>query len=270
MPPRLTAALVFGVAVLMTILGSRLTGLSPRIAGWSPTLPMGIGKALGLGTGGGTYSDSRAAVLGAATFFLPCGFTQAIQIFALSTGSPLFGAALLGVFAIGTAPGLLALAGLPAVVPTGVRPTPLRLVGVVVIAFGVINASAGLQLAGIRLPGIGGSVAAAAPTSTFAADGTQLLTTYQEADGYRPENVTIYAGIPTVWTIESKTVTTCAAALTIPGWDFGTQLRLGQNKLSLKALPAGVIHYSCAMGMYSGSITVIEPPAGFVIPGSGA
>jgi sulfite exporter TauE/SafE/copper chaperone CopZ len=271
MPPLLTAGLMIGVAVLMTILGTRLTGLSPRIAGWSPTLPMGIGKALGLGTGGaGTYSDGRAAVLGAATFFLPCGFTQAIQIFALSTGSPLFGAALLSVFAIGTAPGLLAVAGLPAVVPSSARPTLLRLVGVVVIAFGVINAGAGFQLAGLRLPAIGGSAAAPAPSSTFAADGTQLLTTYQEADGYSPENVTIYAGIPTVWTIESKTVTTCAAALTIPSWDFGTQLRLGQNKLSLKALPAGVIHYSCAMGMYSGSITVIDPPADLVIPGSGA
>ena len=27
------------VAIVMTILGTRLTGLSPRIAGWSPTLP---------------------------------------------------------------------------------------------------------------------------------------------------------------------------------------------------------------------------------------
>ena len=269
MPPLLTAGLMIAVAVVMTILGTRLTGLSPRIAGWSPTLPMGLGTSLGLGGGGvATYSDTRAAGLGAASFFLPCGFTQAIQIFALSTGSPLFGAALLGTFAVGTAPGLLALAGLPVVVPTRARPTLLRLVGVVVIAFGFLNGGAGLQLAGIELPGIG-TVAAAAPSSTFAEDGTQLLTTYQEAAGYSPRNVTIYAGFKTEWTIVSKTVTTCAASLIIPSFDFGTQLRIGPNKLRFEALQPGVIRYSCAMGMYSGSITVVEPPADLAVPGAG-
>jgi copper chaperone CopZ len=81
MPPQLTAVLMIGVAVVMTILGARLTGLSPRLATWSPTLPMGLGRGLGLDGGPSpTYSDGRAAALGAASFFLPCGFTQAVQI----------------------------------------------------------------------------------------------------------------------------------------------------------------------------------------------
>ena len=270
MPPLLTAALMIGVAALMLVLGTRLTGLSPRIAGWSPTLPMGLSRSLGVG-GGETaaYSDARAAGLGAASFFLPCGFTQAVQIFALSTGSPLFGAALLATFAIGTAPGLLALAGVPLVVPSGARPTLLRLVGAVVLAFALVNVTAGLQLAGISLPGFGVGNAAAAPSSTLTSDGRQLLTTYQLADGYSPSNVTIYAGIPTVWTIESKTVTSCAASLVIPAWDAGVRLKLGPNKLELPALEAGVVRYSCAMGMYSGSITVIDRPAGSEGPTTG-
>jgi len=263
MPPLVTAVLMIVVAIVMTILGTRLTGLSPRIAGWSPTLPMGLGRSLGLGgtarTGAG-YSDIRAATLGAASFFLPCGFTQAVQIFALSTGSPLFGAALLATFALGTAPGLLALAGVPVVVPSGARPHLLRLVGVVVLAFAVLNANAGLQLAGISLPGVG-FAAAAAPSSILTADGKQLPTTYQNADGYSPANVAIYAGIPTVWTVQSRTVTTCAATLVIPAWGTGAQLRLGPNVFNLPALPKGVIRYTCAMGMYSGSITVVDRPA---------
>jgi uncharacterized protein len=261
LPPLVTAALMIAVALVMLVLGTRLTGVSPRIAGWSPTLPMGLSRSLGIG-GGGTakYSDGRAAGLGAASFFLPCGFTQAVQIFALSTGSPLFGGALLATFAIGTAPGLLALAGVPLVVPAGARPTLLRLVGTVVLAFAFVNVTGGLQLAGISLPTIGGGVAAA-PSSTLTADGRQLLTTYQLADGYSPKNVTIYAGIPTVWTVESKSVTSCAASLVIPAWDAGVQLKLGPNELQLPALDAGVVHYTCAMGMYSGTITVVDRPA---------
>ena len=265
MPPQVTAVLMIAVAVVMTILGTRLTGLSPRIATWSPTLPTGLGQQLGLADGGaGAYSDTRAAGLGAASFFLPCGFTQAVQIYALSTGDPLFAGAIMAVFAIGTAPGLLALAGLPVVVPSTMRPTLLRLVGVVVIGFAVLNVGAGIRLSGVTLPalGIGTAAAAAPPAGAVAADGTQALTTFQNADGYSPENVSIYAGIPTRWTIESTSTASCAVLLVVP--ELGIQLRLheGPNAIDLPALRPGTLAYSCSMGMYGGYITVVERPTG--------
>ena len=273
LPPLVTGGLMIVVAFVMTILGVRLTGISPRIAGWSPTLPTGVSRALGVGgSRSGPYSDTRAALLGAGSFFLPCGFTQAVQVFALSTGSPVFGAALLATFALGTVPGLLALAGLPVLVPSGARPTLLRLVGVAVLGFAVVNVSGGLQLAGftLGLPVLGGgSSAGLAPSSTLTADGRQLLTTYQDADGYSPANVAIYANVPTTWTIESSTVTSCAATMVIPAWNTGAQLKLGPNELQLPALPPGVIHYTCAMGMYSGTITVIDRPAAASAPSRG-
>ena len=281
MPPQLTAILMIGVALVMTLLGTRLTELSPRLAGWSPTLPMGLGARLGL-TGGeiGAYSDGRAAILGAATFFLPCGFTQAVQIFALSTGSPVYAGALMAVFAIGTAPGLLALAGLPVVVPGRARPTMLRLVGVVVIGFALVNVTSGLRLAGVALPSFGAQPAVAAvpaettgtvpsgtapgsqPAAAAPVADRQALTTYQHATGYEPANATIYAGIPTTWTIESSTVRTCAAFFVVP--DLGIQMIFeeGPNTIELPALPAGTLAYSCSMGMYGGQITIVDPPTG--------
>ena len=265
MPPQVTAVLMIAVAVVMTILGTRLTGLSPRIATWSPTLPMGIGRQLGLADGGaGAYSDTRAAGLGAASFFLPCGFTQAVQIYALSTGEPLFAGAIMAVFAIGTAPGLLALAGLPVVMPSTMRPTLLRLVGVVVIGFAFINASAGIRLSGVTLPSLGIETAAAAPlpAGAVAPDGTQALTTFQDGGGYSPANVSIYAGIPTRWTIESSTTATCAASLVVPSLGIRVRLNEGSNTIDLPAMPPGVLTYSCSMGMYGGRITIVERPTG--------
>ena len=35
----------------------------------------------------------------------------------------------------------------------------------------------------------------------------QTLTTYQDAGGYSPANVSIYAGVPTTWTIEEVCAT---------------------------------------------------------------
>jgi sulfite exporter TauE/SafE/copper chaperone CopZ len=261
MPPQVTAVLMITVAIVMTVVGARLTGLSPRLAGWSPTLPMGLGAALGVGgEGAGRYSDGRTAALGAASFFLPCGFTQAIQVYALSTGSPLLAAVLLGTFAVGTAPGLLALAGLPAAVPGRARPTMLRLVGVVVLAFAFLNGSAGLRLAGATMPSFAMAAAAAPLPGTLGTDGIQSITTHQDVDGYSPSNVVIYAGYPTRWTIQSSTTATCAASLWAPGVDVRMRLELGPNVVDLPPLPAGVLDYTCAMGMYGGRITVVEPP----------
>jgi sulfite exporter TauE/SafE len=268
MPPQLTAVLMIAVAIVMTILGARLTGLSPRVATWSPTLPMGLGRQLGLGNGAGgaagTYSDTRAALLGAASFFLPCGFTQAVQVYALSTGSPLYAGAIMAVFAIGTAPGLLALAGLPVVVPSAWRPTLLRLVGVVVLGFAFVNASAGIQLSGFTLPSFGVDTAAAAapPADVVAADGTQELATFQDGGGYSPPNVSIYAGIPTRWTIESSNDQTCAVFLVVPQLGIQARLQKGPNVIDLPALQPGTVAYTCSMGMYGGRITVVERPTG--------
>ncbi len=259
MPPMLTAALMVAVAVLMMLLGTRLTGLSPRLAGWSPTLPMGLGRRLGLSGDDGVarYSDGRAAILGAASFFLPCGFTQAVQVYALSTGSPLLGGALLAVFAIGTAPGLLGLAGLPVMVSGAAKPTVLRFVGVIVLAFAVVNANAGLQLAGVALPWSGGGPSTARVTTATSA-ATQTLKTTQAANGYAPNNVTIYSGTATKWVIESTSATSCATSLVVPSLGMQKHLKLGQNTIDLPPMAAGVIRYSCSMGMYHGTITVVD------------
>ncbi len=272
LPTRIVAILMIVVAVVMTLIGARLTGLSPRIAGWSPTLPTGLARGLGLDTGSVTaYSDTRALLLGAASFFLPCGFTQAVQIYALSTGSPMTAGVIMAVFAIGTAPGLLALAGLPALMPDRMRPSLLRIVGVVVIGFAVVNASAGLRLAGIGFPSFGPTAAAAAavPAGSVNADGTQTLHTYQDVNGYTPSNVTIYAGMPTTWTIESLNAQTCATFLRIPDLDGAVTLKKGLNVLKLPALKAGTLSYTCSMGMYGATITIVEPPPGGASGGTG-
>ena len=267
LPTRVIAILMIAVAIVMTLIGTRLTGLSPRIAAWSPTLPAGFARSLGLDTGSvSAYSDTRAGLLGAASFFLPCGFTQAVQVYALSTGNPLTAGVIMAVFAIGTAPGLLALAGLPAIMPERMRPTLLRVIGIVVIGFAFINASAGLRLAGVGLPSFGpAEVAAAAEApAPVAAGGTQTLHTYQDVDGYSPSNVTIYAGIPTTWTIESLNGQTCATFLRIPDLDAAVTLRKGPNVLDLPAMKAGTLSYTCSMGMYGGTITIVDPPSGGV------
>ena len=262
MPPLLVATLMLAVAVLMTILGTRLTGLSPRIAAWSPTLPAGLARRLGIDEGAVTaYSDGRAAMLGVATFFLPCGFTQAVQVYALSTGSPLFAGAIMGAFAIGTAPGLLALGGLPTLIPTRSRPVLLRVIGVVVLGFALVNAVAGLRLLGVS-PAIDVARANVSAPIVTMQDGRQVIRTFQVSSGYTPADTALYAGVPARWIVESLDSNSCAVFLQVPSLGLSVTLHKGENTIDLPPLEPGRVSYTCSMGMYGGTLTVVEGSPG--------
>jgi sulfite exporter TauE/SafE len=261
LPTRIMAVLVLAVAVVMFLLGVRLTGVSPRMAAWSPRLPGGLGRAIGLDSAPeGSYSHARTALVGAATFFLPCGFTQAVQIYALSTASPLVGGAVMAVFALGTTPGLLALAAVPELTSGRRQATVLRVVGVVVLAFAVLNATSGLQLLGLR------TTSATAYGQTISDNvtvesGVQTVRMTQVADGYEPADTVLYAGMPTTWLIEGTSQLYCSAFMRVPALGLDVTIAPGANTVDLPALDAGVVPFTCVMGMYSGNLVAIDPPA---------
>ncbi len=258
--PRVVAILMIVVSVVMGIVGLRLTAVSPRLAGAGLALPSGLASALRLDEVGRTYSDRSTALLGAGTFFLPCGFTQAVQVLALSTGSPVQAGTIMAVFALGTAPGLLSLGGLTAVVRGAASQRFFRLAGVAVVAFALVNVNGALHVLtpAIFLPP-GAAATELSDNVTLEGD-VQVLRTTQVADGYEPANAVVYAGREVRWEIESKDLT-CAA--TIQSADIGIDvvLKPGMNVVTFTPDEPGVLRYSCFMGMYTGLISVIEEPA---------
>ena len=254
---RLVAVLMIVVSLVMGAVGIQLSAISPRLSGSTVALPGGLGRLLRLKGEG--YSHRAAAAAGAGSFFLPCGFTQAVQIYALSTGSPGQAAAIMGLFALGTAPGLLGVGGLTAVVRPNASPVFFRFAGVLVLAFAALNVHGAL---GVLAPGVlAPSVVAQTSVSrnvTLEGD-VQVLRTTQVANGYEPADATVYVGREVRWEMES-TALTCAAAIYAPTLGIDTTLSAGVNVFTFTPQTIGTIRYSCAMGMYWGSITVIEDP----------
>jgi sulfite exporter TauE/SafE len=274
LPTRLMAILVLAVAVVMFLLGVRLTGVSPRMAAWSPKLPAGLSRALGIDTAAeGSYSDVRTGLVGAATFFLPCGFTQAVQIYAISTANPLTAGLVMATFAVGTTPGLLALATVPEVSTGKSRDTVLRVVGVVVLAFALLNVSGAMNLLGVTRassPSASSTLTTQkASDNVTIAGGVQTVTMTQTPRGYEPADTTLYAGLPTKWVINATSQYDCSAFLRVP--DLGQQINLTQgiNTVDLSTLQAGVIPFTCVMGMYSGNLIVVDPPKAPATTGTG-
>lgn len=92
-------------------------------------------------------------IIGFATFFLPCGFTQSMQVSALGSGSFISGLLIMLAFALGTLPMLVLLSFGSASFAHG-RHAPLffKSAGVVVVGLGLFALLAGLAGLGIINP----------------------------------------------------------------------------------------------------------------------
>jgi sulfite exporter TauE/SafE len=262
LPTPVVAALMVVVAVFMVLLGVRLTGLSPRLSGWSMALPASWSARLGLDAkASGPYSDLRTAALGAASFFLPCGFTQVVQLYAVTTASPLQSGLVMAVFAIGTAPGLMVVGGLPSLARGERRALVLSVAGVALVAFAVVNLSAAAGLLGLT-SGSGAPVTAAGVSPNVRVEnGVQVVTMDEGSRGYSPSDTVVYAGLPIRWVITAESQFTCAAALRGVGSDLHVDLKTGENVVELAAMEPGTFAFTCAMGMYSGTLTAVDAPA---------
>ena len=139
------------IAVVLLILGINLLDIFPWVKKFQPTIPSFIGKRIhGLKNINHTFTP---LLIGVATFFLPCGFTQSMQIYTLTTGSFVAGALIMGTFALGTFPVLALLSfsslGIHKKAQSGVF---FKTAGLVVIFFGIFNLINALVAAGIIPP----------------------------------------------------------------------------------------------------------------------
>lgn len=136
------------VAIALLILGINLLDVFPWAKKLQPTLPKFIGNHVqGLKKINHTLTP---LLIGVATFFLPCGFTQSMQIYTLTTGSFMSGALTMFVYALGTLPVLAILSFSSLTIHTKARSGIFfKTAGLVVVFFGLFNLHYGLVSAGI-------------------------------------------------------------------------------------------------------------------------
>src|SRR3989339_406999 len=135
------------VGLVMIFLGLKLVEIFPALRDKTITLPKGLAKLLKINQENREYSHRSTMLTGALTFFLPCGFTQAMQLYAVSTGSFTQGFLIMGLFALGTAPGLLSVGGLSSVFKGKKARLFFAAAGVAVIMLGWLNVANGRHLA---------------------------------------------------------------------------------------------------------------------------
>ncbi len=250
------------VGGVMVFFGLKLVEIFPVLKDKSITLPAGIARLFGLHKEVKEYSPKSSMVMGALTFFLPCGFTQAMQLYAVSTGSFWQGMAIMGLFAIGTAPGLLGIGGLTSIFSGRRARTFFMTAGLAVIILGWANIVNGSRL-------FGGSAGTA--NAAIASNGeAQIVRMTQSGGGYSPNVFTVERGRPVKWIIKSTSAFSCASSIVMPKYGISRGLKVGENIIQFTPAEVGEISFSCSMGMYRGKFIVVESKSGSTSVGNAA
>lgn len=250
------ALLTILVGGTMILLGAKLVELFPRLNKLSLTLPSWVSKKFGLHGSGG--EDKTAFISGILTFFLPCGFTQSMQLYAISTGNFVAGAMVMGLFALGTTPGLLGIGGLASFMKGTFAKQFFKAAGVVVIMLGIFNIQNGLNLGGFELPFL--RSAPANNTGVLAQQEDKKQTIRMIASnslGYSPAEFTLKQNVPVQWFVDSQDEFSCLNTLVVPKLNITRNLQRGENTIEFIPSIAGDIPFSCSMGMYRGILHVL-------------
>lgn len=141
-----SSVLMILAAIVMIGLGLNLMGIFKRS---KFTLPSGIFSFFRRAE----HQTFAPLVLGVGTFFLPCGFTQSMQVAALSSGSLISGALIMLFFALGTFPMLALLSfGSSSFAHSKHAPLFFKSAGIVVIGLGIFALLSQLTALGIINP----------------------------------------------------------------------------------------------------------------------
>ncbi len=253
------------VGLVMLIMGLQLINIFPRLSKFKLTLPKSLSRALGLNQKNKEYSHGQAMIMGAFTFFLPCGFTQAMQLYAISTGTFGFGALVMGLFALGTAPGLLSIGGVTSLVRGAFKERFFKVAGLAVIFFALFNLNNGYTLASLS---IGGSSNNSSNQENIISDpnvtlenGVQVVRMTENNNGYSPNKFSIKKGVPVKWIIDAKAPYSCASVILIPKLKIQKFLSAGENIVEFTPTESGSLPFSCSMGMYTGVFNVYDDSA---------
>ena len=190
---------------------------------------------------------------------MPCGPLQAMQIYALGTGSFAAGALSMFLFSAGTVPLMFGFGAVSSMLSGKFTHKMMKASAVLVIVLGLVMANRGVALSGFSLPYMPFGVSSTQGSSVATIqDGVQIITTKLSSGRYEP--ITVQKGIPVKWTIQAQKsdINGCNNEIVIPKLNKRKKLEAGNNIIEFTSAETGTFAYSCWMGMIKSKITVVD------------
>lgn len=242
----------------MIIMGINMLGLFPWLRKINPRMPQIFARKINK-----EKAESNSPLLvGLLNGLMPCGPLQAMQIYALSTGSPVTGALSMFLFSLGTVPLMFGLGALGSMLGKKFTHKVMTIGAVLVVVLGLSMLSQGFSLSGISLSVLpSGSSSAAAEENSDSIkieNGVQIIESTLSSGRYPA--ITVQANTPVKWTINAPdgSINGCNYKILIPEYNISYEFQTGDNVIEFTPTETGKVAYSCWMGMIRSTITVVD------------
>ncbi len=208
----------------------------------------------------------KPLILGALTFFIPCGFTLTVQSLALVSGGFFQGMLKTAAFSLGTAPVLLLIgfSSVKFISKPHISDKFLKIGGLLVLIFAVYNFNSQLNVLGaasLNDLSFGKSSSAQIETKDLPpiVNGKQVIEMEAKSYAYVPNEFTVREDIPVRWEIKDAGISGCTNALIAKGlFDEEVPLDKDINVKEFTPTETGNYKFSCWMGMVTGLIRVVD------------
>jgi sulfite exporter TauE/SafE/copper chaperone CopZ len=258
--PQITGYLVVAISFLMIALGLQMLGVK-AFAKFKLSAPKSMTRKIA--NENNFQGKYMPFLMGALTFFLPCGFTITAQSLALLSGNVFAGAMIMGAFALGTIP-VLFFIGLSSVKFSSkpyLAERFSKVAGFLVLFFALFNMYNQTAVLGIGF-------SASQPQNISAnqdglppiVDGKQVIQMTATGSADSPNYFKVKAGVPVRWEITGGNSLGCNGAI-ISRNLFDGAVDLTPGQVSVKEFTPstpGVYGFSCTMGMIRGTIEVVN------------
>lgn len=239
--------------IFMVIMGINMLNIIPALKKFNPRMPKIFAKKVHENSG-----SRGPLVVGLLNGLMPCGPLQAMQLYALGTGSAMTGAISMFLFSLGTVPLMFGFGAVSSFLSSKFTHKMMKVSAVLVLLLGIIMLNRGLSLSGFNTNPVFGASSTQGGVAKIEGN-VQIVSTKLDSGRYSP--ITVQKGIPVRWiiTAESKDINGCNNRLNIPEYNIENMpLKAGENVIEFTPDREGKFVYSCWMGMISSNIKVVS------------
>jgi sulfite exporter TauE/SafE/copper chaperone CopZ len=244
--------------ILMLIMGLNMLNIFPWLRKFNPRMPKFLTNKLNK-----DKTKKGPLYVGLLNGLMPCGPLQAMQIYALGTGSFINGSISMLLFSLGTVPLMFGLGALSSMLTAKFNHKMMKASATLVIILGIVMMNRGFSLSGIsiipsNIPLLSSSNSINSSNVAVIQNGEQIVTTNLTDGRYVP--IVVQKGIPVKWTIKvgQGELNGCNNPISIPKYNITKKLVIGDNLIEFTPTETGNVIYTCWMGMISSSIKVVD------------
>lgn len=256
--PNFSGALILVASVFMLIMGLNfLTGMK-IFRFLSLRMPKFVANILH------KQKDSKNPkapfIIGLLTAFMPCGPLQAMQLYALGTGSFTQGALSMFLYSLGTVPIMLGFGSFLSVISKDSIKRVMKISGVIILLLALFMMNRGLTNFGLGIKGLVAEEKVSQQEFVIDDGITEYQTVKMDLTyrGYEPNVLYVKKDVPVRWVINVKQMTGCTDEIIMPEYNIKKTLKQGENIIEFTPTKTGELKFSCWMKMVWGKFMVTE------------